>query len=97
VNRRLVWFGSVTAICWLIALYLAVSPVRSHYDLPRPINAITCPRPVPAVFDDDSRCTPGSQRRLGTLLGWLVLTGAVSTGFLAACARRPVTASPPAE
>jgi hypothetical protein len=86
--------GVVAGLLWLISLLLAWRPVETHYGaLPRPINALRCRNPVRDAFGENGFCAGPARRRMGTLVVVLVLTGAASTAFVAACAadgrRRP--------
>lgn len=92
-GRRIVYWAVPVATCWLVTLLLALLPVTADYGSVPIIDPITCGRPVTEAFHRDPLCTARSQARLGTLAVWLVLTGAVSTAFVARCAlagaRRP--------
>ena len=87
--------GVIAGLLWLISLLLAWRPVASDYDpLPRPRNAQACRTPIRDAFgDENGLCAERARRRVGTLVVVLVLTGAASTAYVAACAadgrRRP--------
>jgi hypothetical protein len=89
-GRRLA-MAIVVTFAWLVALYLAMAPVDSDYGTPeRPRNAVDCPRPFSAALDpSNTLCGPGSRERVGWLAWWLVMTGGLSTAFIA---MRPVAA-----
>jgi hypothetical protein len=71
-----VW-GGVALFCWLVAVYLAVAPVR--------IEGSTCDeRPVPAALagDPENGCTFRSAKRVGALVVWVLLTAPVTVMFV---------------
>ena len=86
MSGRLRAAAAGVAFCWLVALYLALVPVESDYGDPRPDNALRCPRPIASALENDTVCSERSRRRVGALVTWLVVTGGVSTAFVASCA-----------
>jgi hypothetical protein len=78
MSRRVATWGIVTAFFWLFAFAMALFPTAAD-------DGGRCGRPVTEALGD-GECAEGAQRRVGTLSVWLVITGAVSTAFVAQCA-----------
>jgi len=88
MSRRVRWLGRVTVLFWVVALLLMLVPVRSDYGGLRPTNAIRCRSPLhEAIKRDEPVCADRSMTRVATLAQWLVVTMALSTAYVAACAR----------
>ena len=76
MTRRRVW-GAAALFCWLVALYLAITPVQ--------IDGVSCDaRPVQGALggDHDSPCTWKSAGRVGGLVLWVLLTAPVTVMFV---------------
>jgi len=74
------WWGWATGACWVVAFLLAVVPVV--------VDTERCGLPVADAIDaqhTDLGCVEDARDRVGVLAAWLVVTGGVSTAFLAAC------------
>jgi hypothetical protein len=82
-QRTLEILGAAAGVCWLVALVLALVPVDSDDGG----LGHGCHLPIVDALGDDPFCTEGARTRVGHLGTWLVVTGAVSTAFMARAVR----------
>jgi hypothetical protein len=78
MSRRVTTWAIVTAFCWLVVFPMVLFPANGD-------SGARCGRPVAEALAGGG-CAEFAQRRLGALSVWLVITGAVTTAFLAQCA-----------
>ena len=82
-ERSLQVLAIAAGICWFVALSLALLPVDANDGG----LGHGCHLPLVDALGDDPLCTERARTRAGHLGTWLVVTGAVSTAFVARSAR----------
>jgi hypothetical protein len=79
VSRRTVVWRVLSGLCWFVAFALAAVPVSVGED--------SCGLTFHALTQGEA-CGEAGGRRLATLTLWLVVTGAVSLGYVVSAVRR---------
>lgn len=72
---RVRWWGIGASFCWLVALFMLITPVEAGGRCGRPVTV--------ALSSEGGRCGEAAAGRLQGLAFWLLLTAPITLGYFA--------------